>query len=100
MTAGPIRLNAAHSEQVTALPPGAEVLGGNAGCPVGFIAMGKGVFTTQYHPEITDSFMAALVEEYAPQLSRHLGKTARLSLANPADALRMAGWIIAFFEQA
>src|SRR5690606_3782933 len=56
-------LHAAHNEQVVALPPGARVLAGNDGVPHGHLAIGERVFTTQYHPEITDEFMAALVDE-------------------------------------
>lgn len=100
MDAGPIRLNAAHSEQVTALPAGAKVLGGNADCPAGLLHWGTKVFTTQYHPEITHDFMTALVEEYADKVPPDVAATARQSLALPADSARMAGWIIGFFEQA
>jgi GMP synthase-like glutamine amidotransferase len=100
MEPGLIRLNAAHSEQVTQVPPGAEVLGSNADCAVGFLRLGNKVFTTQYHPEITHGFMAALVEEYAHDVPPEVAATARQSLAHPADADRMAGWIIGFFEQA
>ena len=61
---------------------------------------GNKVFTTQYHPEITHDFMTALVEEYAEEVPPAVAVQARASLAHPADAPRMAGWIIAFFEQA
>lgn len=97
---GRLRLNAAHSEQVTGLPTGAELIGGNADCPVGFYRFGTGVFATQYHPEFTDAFAAALVAHYAADLPAAVAARARESLAGPADTERMAGWIIGFFEQA
>ena len=97
---GPVRLNAAHSEQVTRLPPGAELIGGNGACPVGFYRVGDGVFATQYHPEFTDAFVAALVEEYADDLQPAVAAGARRSLAVAAESDRMADWIIGFFEQA
>ena len=100
MQAGLIRLNAAHSEQVTQVPLGAKVMGGNADCAAGFLRLGKRVFTTQYHPEITHDFMAALVEEYAREVPPDVATAARQSLGQPADAKQMADWIIAFFEQA
>lgn len=100
MDAGPIRLNAAHFEQVTVLPAGAEVPGGNADCVAGFLRWGNKVFTTQYHPEITHEFMAALVEEYAHKVPAGVAVKAGQSLSHPADAARMAAWIIGFFEQA
>lgn len=96
----PIRLYAAHVEQVTALPPGAQVLGGNAECPVGAYRIGDHVLTTQYHPEITPEFAAALVEEYADKLPPKVAATAQASLAQQADRDRIAARIVAFFEQA
>jgi GMP synthase-like glutamine amidotransferase len=99
MAPGPVRLNAAHSEQVTVVPAGAKVLGGNADCPAGFLAWGGRVLTTQYHPEITHDFMTALVEEYARKVPPDVATKAFQSLALPADLARMAGWIIGFFEQ-
>ena len=96
--AGPIRMNAAHSEQVVALPPGAEILGGNAECPVGFYRIGRTVFATQYHPEMTDDFMAALVAEFAPKMADGVAATARGSLAAPADTARFVEMIARFFE--
>jgi GMP synthase-like glutamine amidotransferase len=96
--AGRIRMNAAHSEQVMALPPGAEVLGGNADCPVGFYRIGRTVFATQYHPEMTDDFMAALVAEFAPMMAAGVAASARGSLAAPADTARFSEAIARFFE--
>ncbi|MGV8984851.1 MAG: type 1 glutamine amidotransferase [Cypionkella sp.] len=96
----PIRVNAAHSEQVTELPPGAQVIGGNAECPHGSFRIGTRVFTTQYHPEMSQAFMAALVEEYGPKLPPEVARAARASVAQPAEIDRMANWIVGFFEQA
>ena len=36
---------------VLALPPGAEVVGGDGFCPVGAMAVDHHIFSTQYHPE-------------------------------------------------
>ncbi len=97
---GPIRVNAAHSEQVTRLPPGAQIVGHSADCAVGAYRIGNKVFATQYHPEMTPDFMAALVEEYAGDMPPDVVTKARTSLATPAETDRMAGWIVGFFEQA
>ena len=96
----PCRLNAAHSEQVVCLPPGAAVLGGNAACPIGSFAIGRHVLTSQYHPEITPGFMQALVEEYTPKLPDGVGAAARLTLARPADSAGLAERIARFYETA
>ena len=99
-TGGPVALYAAHGEQVTVLPPGARVLAGNAQCPVGALAIGRAILTTQYHPEITPAFMAALCDEVTGRLPDDIVAAARASLATPPDRARMAGWIAAFFETA
>ncbi len=98
--AGPLRMNAAHSEQVVALPPGAEVLGGNDDCPVGFYRIGGSVFATQYHPEMTDDFMAELVAEFAPMMEPSVAGKARASLTVLADTGRFVERIARFFEAA
>ena len=93
-----IRLYAAHKEQVLALPMGAVVLGGNDECPIGSFAIGRGVLTTQYHPEMTPEFMAALVAEYFRKLPKEIAERAKASLAVPADTGAMAVRIVQFFE--
>lgn len=100
MEAGPIRQYAAHVEQVTRLPDGAEVVMGNADCPVGGFVIGDRVFTTQYHPEMTHAFITALVEEYAGKLPEGVAQAARGSLVEKADNDVIARWIMDFFQQA
>ncbi|NHB77929.1 type 1 glutamine amidotransferase [Rhodobacter calidifons] len=94
------RLAAAHGEQVTALPPGAEVVGVTPGCPAACYRIGNRVFATQYHPEMTLDFLAALVEEFAPKLPDEVGRAARDSLSQRTEGPRFAEWIARFFEQA
>jgi GMP synthase-like glutamine amidotransferase len=97
---GPIRLYAAHSEQVTALPRGARVTGSSPGCAVASFAIGTRVMTTQYHPEMSPDFIAALIEELAHKLPPQVVRRARASLARPADTDRIAAAMVAFFETA
>ncbi len=99
MEAGTIRQHAAHTEQVTRVPDGAEVVMGNADCPLGGFVIGNGVFTTQYHPEITHEFMSALIEEYTDKLPRQVVRTARDSLTESAENAVFSRWIMDFFRQ-
>jgi GMP synthase-like glutamine amidotransferase len=101
MDGAPIRLYAAHVEQVTRLPEGARLVGGNADCPVGSFALGDHILTTQYHPEMSHDFVAALVEEYADDLPAEVIARARDGLAaGRADSDRIAERIVRFFEEA
>ena len=95
-----IRLYAAHREQVLKVPEGAVILGGNAECAVGGFAVGPAVLTTQYHPEMTQGFMAALVAEYAGKLPAEVAARARESLAVAADRAGIAARMVQFFEGA
>lgn len=96
----PLSLYAAHNEQVTALPPMARQSGETPGCSNAAFAIGRKVWTTQYHPEMTGPFVTALVDEYAPDLPVDVAARARASLAKPADEDAISLSIIAFFEQA
>ena len=100
MEGRPIRLYAAHNEQVTALPAGAEPLGGNAACPFGAFRIGGHILTTQYHPEITPHFAAALAAEYADKLPAEVAARARASLDRTAETDRLARRIVDFFGAA
>jgi GMP synthase-like glutamine amidotransferase len=94
------RLAAAHGEQVTVLPPGAEVVGVTPGCPAACYRIGGRVFATQYHPDMTPGFLAALVEEFAPHFPAEVGAAARASLSLGTEGPRFAEWIARFFEAA
>jgi GMP synthase-like glutamine amidotransferase len=83
-------LAAAHSEQVLRLPEAAEVLGDGPGCPVGAYRIGPRVLATQYHPEMTPDFLAALVAEYAPALPPEAAARARASLGPALDGTAIA----------
>jgi GMP synthase-like glutamine amidotransferase len=88
----------AHIEQVTKLPAGSEILTSTEICPVAGFRIGKSVYTTQNHPEMTAEFMAALVAEYSSELPVDVAKKAKASLAGQADTLAYAQTIASFFE--
>ena len=95
---GPIRLYAAHLEQVTALPEGAAVVGQTDSCPIAAMRIGSHILTTQYHPEMTPAFIAALVTELDGHLPADVVTRARASLTEQADTPRIAAHIVAFLE--
>lgn len=90
---GRFTLAAAHNEQVTRLPAGAEVVAHHPGCQIGGFRIGSRIFTTQNHPEIDDAFLAALVAEYAPKLPPGVIKP-----LTPVQGPAFAELVARFFE--
>jgi GMP synthase-like glutamine amidotransferase len=95
-----IRLYGSHEEQVTQLPQGAVVLSRAEGCDVTGFAIGRTVYTTQHHPEMTAEFILALTDEIAADIPPEVEHRARQSLAEPADTHAFAETVARFFEQA
>jgi GMP synthase-like glutamine amidotransferase len=92
-------LYAAHGEQVAALPMGAELLGGDAHCPIGAYRVGAHVFATEYHPEMTPEFMNELLGYLDDKLDAATMNKARATLAHKAQGADFAQWIINFLDQ-
>lgn len=95
-----ITLYAAHDEQVATPPPGAQVLGGDADCPVGGYTLGRHILALQYHPEFSRAFMDELLDALAPELGEAALVRGRAQVAQPVDAALVWGWVARFFEQA
>ena len=93
-------LMAAHNEQVTRMPEGAECLGGSDFCPIGSMQIGQHIWTTQFHPEMPLVFMQALLGYLADQLDADTLAHAHASLANAADVPLFGQWMVQFFEHA
>ncbi len=94
-----IRLYSAHREQVVRLPCGARVVGTNARCPIAAMAIGKTIFTTQYHPEMSEDFITALVESMQGELGTSVA-TARKSIESGSDMTVFSSCLDAFFHYA
>ncbi len=93
-------LMAAHNEQVTRMPEGAECLGGSEFCPIGSMQFGQHIWTTQFHPEMPLVFMQALLGFLADKLEADTLARAHASLAQPADVPLFGQWMAQFFEHA
>lgn len=93
-----LRLHAAHNEQVMRLPNGAEALGGDDASPLAAYKIGAHIMTTQYHPEMTPAFIAALVDELDGTLDPATIARARAELARPAESGVFAEWMVWFLE--
>ena len=92
-------LFAAHQDQVTRLPHGAAVLGGSDFCPFGSYRIGSHIFTTEYHPEMTPDFVAALLDELESDLDGQTIAAGRRSLSATAEGPAFARWIVNFLDK-
>lgn len=77
----PLTMLAWHRDQVTDLPPGAEVLAGNAFCPYGVLSYGNRALTMQPHPEFTPGFLADLIEARRDVLPQQVAEKAALAIS-------------------
>ena len=93
-------LMAAHNEQVTRMPEGAECLGGSDFCPIGSMQIGQHIWTTQYHPEMPQVFMQALLGYLADKLDNDTLARAHGSLQQAADVPLFGQWMAQFIEHA
>ena len=95
-----LNLFAAHKEQVTELPPHAIAVGHTPGCTFAAFEIGRHVLTTQYHPEMTTDFMAALIGAFGDTLPKDVTRRARTSIigGTPSRA-DIRDVMVRFFEQ-
>lgn len=92
-------LFAAHEDQVTKLPDRATLLGGDAFCPIGAYRIGEHIFATEYHPEMTEDFVAGLLNELEDDLDVATIARAKNSLSVAAEGPVFAQWIVKFFDK-
>jgi GMP synthase-like glutamine amidotransferase len=93
-----LRLYAANLAQARSLPEGFDLLGGSTRCPIALAAKGDHIFTTQFHPEMDDRFIAELVEEYAAEMGAEVEAEARASIRIPAEGALYMTWVRRFIE--
>lgn len=92
-------LYAAHQEQVTTLPEMAIRIAQNPTCPNAGFVIGRGVYTTQYHPEMTPHFIEALTSRLSSRLGSDVIMRAEASLKTKVDRNLFAESVAQFFEK-
>ena len=89
----------AHQDQVTVLPPDAELLGGSEFCPIALYTVGDNVLAIQGHPEFTPSIMEDIRVQLEGNMDDGLYKTAGSSLQSPKPDRAISGqWIHNFLK--
>lgn len=91
-----------HQDQVVTLPPGAEIVAGNAFTPHGMLVYrDRHALSFQCHPEFAPDYARALVDGHRALIEHpELGKPALASLQTPHDSTRIGSWIQRFLKGA
>ncbi|MFO7854892.1 MAG: gamma-glutamyl-gamma-aminobutyrate hydrolase family protein [Paracoccaceae bacterium] len=99
--AGPLRLCAAHQDQVTALPDGARVTARSAFCPVAALDWpGLPLLAWQGHPEFTTEFERELIElRRGVAYPETTAEAALASLGAPTDEDRVADRMASLYRE-
>jgi GMP synthase-like glutamine amidotransferase len=88
-----------NQDQVVTLPPQAELIGGNEGCPYVIYTVGEQVLCIQAHPEQPARFLKAVIEFLGPKMSPEVQTKALASLERgQPDDLLVAQWIVNFIS--
>ncbi len=90
----------AHQDQVTEVPPGAEVTASAPHCPVGALAYDFPAASVQFHPEYGVGFTRDLIDMFGAELmSAEEIEAARESLADQVPGDELAGEVADFFRR-
>jgi len=88
-----------HQDQVTALPAGAELLGGSEFCPNSIYCIGDQVLGIQGHPEISHNLIIQIIEMRKERIGVEVHRDALKSLdVGTPDATTVGRWIINFIN--
>lgn len=92
--AGTLSLHFMHQDQVEALPPGGEVLGGADHCPVALLRVGGSMVGIQAHPEFPAAYVDALLVDRVARIGDDEVARARAGLACPTDEVTVGRWLV------
>ncbi|MDP7009830.1 MAG: GMP synthase [Verrucomicrobiota bacterium] len=90
------RLLFSHQDQITRLPEGAKLLGGNDHCPNCMFSMGNHFLSIQAHPEYSLEYMRALMESRREIIPEPVLEAGLASMKTPINQSEIAQWIHQF----
>ena len=85
-----------HQDQVTALPPRAELIAGDEFCTYASYQIGDHILTFQGHPEFTPAYARQRMDDRRKILGEQTYQQGMASLNQDADHQLIAKWIINF----
>lgn len=95
-----LRLIHSHQDQVTALPPRAERIGGNAACPIALYGIGDHVLCVQGHPEFSPEYARDLYAKRRAVFGEKTYGDAVASLEGENDRFDFGRGMIDFIRRA
>jgi GMP synthase-like glutamine amidotransferase len=96
--AAEFRLLVSHQDQVTQLPPGAQVLAGSEFCENAVCQIGEHILTFQGHPEFVAEYSNNLLNIRREVIGEDNYRAGMASLSQPLDRSRVACWILNFLR--
>jgi GMP synthase-like glutamine amidotransferase len=87
-----------HQDQVTVLPPYAELIAGNDFCAYASYQIGKHILTFQGHPEFTQAYARQRLHDRREIIGEQRYQQGMASLSRNADHPLIAKWIINFVQ--
>lgn len=97
--AATFRLIFSHKDQVTRLPPGAELLATSPLCPNAMFRIDKHLLAIQGHPEFCKGYSRTLMEMRQEILGEETFSRGMASLAQPTEEGMVAHWILNFIAE-
>lgn len=91
-------LVASHEDQVTELPPGAELVARAPYCPNAAFGVGERAIAIQAHPEFPVELSSRLMSLRQDLIGRDVVVAARGTLRRPIDRELVVGWIVRFLS--
>jgi GMP synthase-like glutamine amidotransferase len=97
-----VHLNAWHQDQITILPPSAQVIGANKHCAYAALTYGQHILTLQPHPELSNPVIADYlrVRGADPTYPPKLIEAAKIENSLPTDDAAIAAQIATFIHTA
>ncbi|MBT3428511.1 MAG: GMP synthase [Gammaproteobacteria bacterium] len=91
-------LLSSHKDQVSELPPNADLIASNAFCEIAAMRIEDHILTFQGHPEFTPAYSKALLDMRRELLGEETYRRGVQSLQQSLDRVTVAAWMIRFIE--
>lgn len=88
-----------HRDQVTKLPPDAELLASSPGCPYAMFRLGQHILTFQGHPEFCKGYSRALMEYREETLGKEKFDSGIESLVADTNERTIGQWVLNFIRE-